>query len=297
MAIEFDRDVAIITGAGRGLGRAHALLLSELGARVVVNDIGGAADGTGADEGAAAQVVREIAARGGTAVADTNDGSTIEGAQAIIATALDTFGKLDAVVANAGILRDQSFHNVSDEDWFAVVNVHLVGTMRVLHAAYPHMREQGYGRIVTTTSAAGLWGNFGQTSYAAAKLGIVGLTRALAHEGVKRNIRANVIAPGAATRMTEALIPDGLGEKMRPEYVSPLVAYFCHPSCEATGQIISVGAGRFARVTIAVAPGQSTDEPTADWVAENFEAIAGEEELIHPGHAMEEIALLMQAER
>jgi NAD(P)-dependent dehydrogenase (short-subunit alcohol dehydrogenase family) len=295
MGIEFEGDVVIITGAGRGLGRSHALLLVDLGAQVVVNDIGGAADGTGSDDGAAVTVVREIEARGGTAVADTNDGSTIEGAGAIIDTALRSFGKIDAVVANAGILRDQSFHQVSDEDWFAVVNVHLVGTMRVLHAAYPHMRERNYGRIVTTTSAAGLWGNFGQTSYGAAKLGIVGLTRSLAHEGAKRNIKANVIAPGAATRMTDALIPPGLGDKLKPDNVSPLVAYLCHPSCEATGQIISVGGGRFARVTIAVAPGVRTEAPSADWVAENFDAIIGEDELMHPGHAMEEIALLLQA--
>src|SRR5581483_4533054 len=190
MAIAFDNDVVVITGAGRGLGRSHALLMASLGARVVVNDIGGAADGTGSDEGAAAQVVKEIETAGGTAVADTNDGSTVEGAKAIIQTAVDSFGKIDALVANAGILRDAAFHNVSDEDFFAVVNVHLVGTVRVAHAAYPLMREQGYGRIVTTTSGAGLFGNFGQTMYSAAKMGIVGFTRSLSIEGQKKGVLA-----------------------------------------------------------------------------------------------------------
>jgi NAD(P)-dependent dehydrogenase (short-subunit alcohol dehydrogenase family) len=293
--IEFDNDVVVITGAGRGLGRAHALLLSRLGARVVVNDIGGATDGTGADQGAAAAVVAEIEDQGGTAVADTHDGSTVDGAQALIASALDAFGRVDAIVANAGILRDQSFHNVSDEDFFAVVNVHLVGTVRVLHAAYPYMREQGYGRIVTTTSAVGLWGNYGQTSYATAKLGIVGFTRALAIEGAKRNIKANSIAPGAATRMTEAMISGDLADKLKPEHVSPLVAYLSHRSLEQSGQVISVGGGRFARVAIGVCPGVTTAEPTPDFVADNFDAILGEEEMIFPANAMEEIALAMQA--
>jgi NAD(P)-dependent dehydrogenase (short-subunit alcohol dehydrogenase family) len=294
MAIEFDEDVVIITGAGRGLGRAYALLLSGLGARVVVNDIGGAADGTGSDASAAASVVREIAGRGGTAVADTNDGSTVEGAQGIVKHALEAFGRVDAVVANAGILRDQSFHNVSDADFFAVVNVHLVGTVRVFHAAYPVMREQGYGRLVSTTSAAGLFGNFGQTSYAAAKLGIVGFTRALAIEGAKRNIKANVIAPMATTRLTEALIGD-LASKIQPELVSPLVAFLCHRSLEATGQVISVGGGRFARVGIGVCPGVSTPDPTPDFVAESFDAITAEDEFIFPANAMDELQLVLQA--
>jgi NAD(P)-dependent dehydrogenase (short-subunit alcohol dehydrogenase family) len=293
VAIEFDNDVVVITGSGRGLGRAHALLLSSLGARVVVNDIGGATDGTGADEGAAAAVVREIEEAGGTAVADTHDGTTVEGAEAITRSALDAFGRVDAVVANAGILRDQTFHNVSDEDFFAVVNVHLVGTVRVFRAAYPHMRAQRYGRLVSTTSASGLFGNFGQTSYAAAKLGIVGFTRALALEGAKRNINANVIAPAARTRMTEALIAD-FASKLRPELASPLVAYLCHRSTRATGQVISVGGGRFARVAIGVCPGVSTAEPTPDFVADNFDAILAEDELVFPAHAMEEMQLMFQ---
>jgi NAD(P)-dependent dehydrogenase (short-subunit alcohol dehydrogenase family) len=296
MAINFDGDVVVITGGGRGLGRAHALLMASLGARVVVNDIGGATDGTGSDEGAAASVVREIEAGGGTAVADMHDGSTVEGAKAIVQTAIDSFGRIDALVANAGILRDQAFHNVTDEDFFAVVNVHLVGTVRVCHAAYPYMREQGYGRIVTTTSGAGLFGNFGQTSYSAAKMGIAGFTRSLSIEGAKKGVLANVIAPGAKTRMTESLIPDGVGANMKPEAVAPLVAYLCHRSNEATGNIISVGGGRFARVRIGVAPGVTTEDPTADFVAENIDEILSEEELLFPNQVYEEIALIMQAQ-
>lgn len=294
MAIEFDGDVVVITGGARGLGREHALLLAALGARVVVNDIGGATDGHGEDASAAAAVVREIEERGGSAIADTNDGSTVEGAQAMIGNALERFGRIDAVVANAGILRDKSFHKISDEDFFAVVNVHLVGTVRVVHAAYPHMREQGYGRLVTTTSAAGLFGNFGQTNYAAAKMGIVGFTKALALEGARSNVRANVIAPMARTRMTEALIGD-LGGIAQPEKVSPLVACLCHPSLEASGQVFSVGAGRFARVGIGVARGVSTDDIDADFVAAHMAEIPGDKELVFPAHAYDEMRLVMIA--
>jgi NAD(P)-dependent dehydrogenase (short-subunit alcohol dehydrogenase family) len=296
MAITLENDVVVITGAGRGLGRAHALLMASLGASVVVNDIGGAADGTGSDEGAAAQVVKEIEAAGGTAVADTNNGSTVEGARAIIKSATGAFGKIDALVANAGILRDAAFHNVSDDDFFAVINVHLVGTVRVCHAAYPLMREQGYGRIVTTTSGAGLFGNFGQTSYAAAKMGIAGFTRSLSIEGQKKGVLANVIAPGAKTRMTESLMPAEMADKITPEMVSPLVAYLCSRANEATGNVFSVGGGRFARVKIGVTPGIIADEPTADYVADNIDRILNEEELVFPQQVFEEIGLMLQAQ-
>jgi NAD(P)-dependent dehydrogenase (short-subunit alcohol dehydrogenase family) len=293
MAIEFDGDVVIITGAGRGLGRAYAGLLADCGARVVVNDIGGASDGTGADEGAAAAVVREIAARGGTAVADTHDAATADGAQAIADHALDVFGRLDAVVANAGILRDQAFHKQSDEDFGAVVGVHLMGTVRMFRAAYPHMRQQRYGRLVSTTSAAGLFGNFGQTAYAAAKLGIVGFTRALALEAARYDIKANVVAPAATTRMTEALLGDRAA-LLTPDLVAPLVACLCHRSLQSTGQVISAGGGRFARVAIGVLLGVLIDEPTPELVADSLDSVLAEQELIFPGQAMDEIALLLQ---
>jgi NAD(P)-dependent dehydrogenase (short-subunit alcohol dehydrogenase family) len=293
MDIAFDADVVIVTGAARGLGRAHALLLADLGARVVVNDIGGATDGAGVDATAAASVAREIARRGGTAIADTHDGSTVDGARGMVERALAEFGRVDAVVANAGILRDRTFHNVSDEDFFAVVDVHLAGTARVFGAAYPHMREQGYGRLVATTSAAGLFGNFGQASYAAAKMGIVGLTRALALEGAARNVKVNAIAPSAATRMTEGLIDD-LAAKLDPAKVAPLVAYLCHPSLEASGQVISAGGGRFARVRIGVGRGVFSEEPDADFVAARFKQILAEEELVFPEHAFAEAQLILE---
>ncbi|GAA4025223.1 SDR family NAD(P)-dependent oxidoreductase [Streptomyces plumbiresistens] len=295
MSITFDGDVVVITGAARGLGRSHALLLARLGARVVVNDIGGTTAGSGRDEGAAATVVHEIEASSGEALADTHDASTVEGAQALIARTIDRYGRVDAVIANAGILRDQAFHNISDEDFFAVVGVHLGGTMRVFHAAYPHMRERGYGRLVATTSAAGLFGNFGQTAYSAAKAGIVGLTRSLALEGAKRNIKANVIAPGATTRMTEPLLDPRLAEKLKPAYVSPLAAYLCHPSVEVTGQVISVGAGRFARVGTGVGTGVFTDAPDADFVAAHLDEILAEPDLHFLGQASEEFPIFESA--
>lgn len=295
MSIEFDGDVVVITGAARGLGHAHAVLLAGLGARVVVNDIGSATDGSGRDASAAAAVVREIEATGGEALADTNDSATVEGAGALIAGTIKRFGRVDAVIANAGILRDRMFHNLSDADFFAVVNVHLAGTMRVFHAAYPHMRDQGYGRLVATTSSAGLWGNVGQTSYGAAKMGIVGLTRALALEGAKRNIKANVIAPGAATRMTEGVLNDK-APQFKPELVSPLVACLCHPSLQASGQVISAGAGRFARVGIGVAVGMFHGEPDPDWVAAHLDEIVAEDELRFPGQAAEEWPLFEVAQ-
>ena len=198
--ISFDGRVAIVTGAGGGLGRSHALFLASRGAKVVVNDLGGSVDGKGSDEAAAQKVVDEIAAAGGEAVASFDGVDTAEGGEKIVKTALDAFGKVDVVINNAGILRDVSFHKMTHDQWDAVMNVHLNGTYYVSKAAWNHMREAGYGRIVNTTSAAGLYGNFGQANYAAAKLGIVGLSKTLAQEGHKKGIRCNVIAPVARSR-------------------------------------------------------------------------------------------------
>jgi NAD(P)-dependent dehydrogenase (short-subunit alcohol dehydrogenase family) len=204
--VGFEGRVAIITGAGGGLGREHALLLASRGAQVVVNDLGGAVDGTGSSAGPAQQVVNEIEGLGGAAVADGNSVATQEGAEAMVKTALDAFGRVDIVINNAGILRDKSFANMTPDLWDAVIAVHLTGAYNVTRAAWPHLREQAYGRIVSTSSAAGIFGNFGQANYGAAKMGIVGLTHVWAQEGGKYNIRANAIAPVARTRMTEDLL-------------------------------------------------------------------------------------------
>ena len=209
----FDGRVAIISGAGGGLGRQHALMLASRGALVVVNDLGGAVDGTGSDKGAAERVVDEITALGGEAVADTNSVSTPEGGAAIVATAVEAFGTVDIVINNAGILRDKAFHNMDPAMYDAVLEVHLRGALNLTQPAFKIMRDKGYGRIVSTSSGAGVFGNFGQANYGAAKMGLVGLTRVLAVEGARNNVRANAIAPIALTRMTEDLL-GALGQKL-----------------------------------------------------------------------------------
>ena len=294
MAIEFNRDVVVITGAGNGLGREYALLLASLGARVVVNDIGGSIHGEGSDDSTAAAVVREITDAGGSAIADTHDGASVDGAQALIQTALDSFGQIDAVIANAGILRDKSFHKMSDEDFWKVVDVHLRGTVNVFKTVYPHMREQAYGRLVSTTSASALFGNFGQTNYAAAKLGIVGLARVIALEGKKHNILSNVIAPAARTRLTQDL-PEENAAKANPKLIAPLAAYMCHRSTTMTGEVISAGMGRFGRVRIGVTAGIYCSDPTPEWVAESMPEILADDEMIFPAAAFEEVKLMLAA--
>ena len=226
----FDGKVAIVTGAGGGLGRQHSLLLGSRGALVVVNDIGGAVDGTGGDAGPAQKVVDEIRAAGGEAVADTNSVATPEGGQAIVQTALDAFGRVDIVVNNAGILRDKSFHNMTPDLVDPVIDVHLRGAFYVTQPAWVHMREQQYGRVIVTASSAGIYGNFGQANYGAAKMGLVGLAHVLAQEGERYNIKANAIAPVAGTRMTREIFGD-LADKLDPALVSPVVAWLAHEDC------------------------------------------------------------------
>jgi 3-hydroxyacyl-CoA dehydrogenase/3a,7a,12a-trihydroxy-5b-cholest-24-enoyl-CoA hydratase len=238
--LAFDGRVALVTGAGAGLGRSHALLLASRGAKVVVNDLGGSAHGGGKSSAAADAVVAEIKAAGGQAVA--NYDSVEEGAK-IVQCALDTFGGIDIVVNNAGILRDTSFQKLSEEDWDLIYRVHVLGSFRVTHAAWNHMRDKGYGRIVFTASAAGIYGNFGQANYAMAKLGLVGLSNTLAIEGRKKNVLVNTIAPIAGSRLTETVLPKELTDALKPEFVSPLVAYLCHESCEETGGLFEVGGG------------------------------------------------------
>lgn len=272
--IDFTGRVAIITGAGGGLGRAHALLLAERGANVVVNDLGGSRDGSGAGSLMADAVVAEIVAAGGNAVANYDGVHTWSGGQGIVKTALDTFGRVDVVVNNAGILRDTSFTNLTQDALEAVINVHLSGAFHVTHAAWPLMRAQGYGRIVMTTSGSGLYGNFGQANYAAAKMGLVGLMRTLAIEGVKYNIAVNAIAPAATSRMTEDVFPAALLDKFDPAFVSPLVALLASEASVVSGNIYSVGGGHYARVAIVEGAGASFDQvPTLEALQEAFAAV------------------------
>jgi len=290
--VGFEGKVAIITGAGGGLGREHALLLASRGAQVVVNDLGGAVDGTGSSAGPAQKVVEEIEAAGGVAVADANSVATQEGAEAMVKTALDAFGRVDIVINNAGILRDKSFKNMTPDLWDAVIAVHLTGAFNVTRAAWPHFCGQAYGRIVSTSSAAGIFGNFGQANYGAAKMGIVGLTRVWAQEGAKYNIRANAIAPVAKTRMTEDLL-GALVEKIAPELVSPVVAYLASEECEVTGEIYSVGGGRVSRIFIAEAPGYFKKDLTIEDVRDNWDAIRAEENYVIPTGVNDEFGKLL----
>lgn len=279
--IGFDGRVAIITGAGGGLGRQHALELARRGARIVVNDLGGSVHGDGGDVGPAQTVVQEIVDLGGEAVADTNSVASPEGGRAIVQTAIDAFGTVDIVVNNAGILRDKSFHNLDQAMIEAVIQVHLLGAFYVTQPAFQVMREKGYGRIVSTSSNSGLLGNFGQANYGAAKMGLVGLTNVLAIEGRKFNIRANAIAPVAATRMTEGLFED-LIDKMDPALVSPLVAYLASEACEVTGEIYSAAGGVISRFFVGLTPGYYNPRLTAEDIADHLADIRNEDGYIVP---------------
>jgi 3-hydroxyacyl-CoA dehydrogenase/3a,7a,12a-trihydroxy-5b-cholest-24-enoyl-CoA hydratase len=243
--LRFDGRVAIVTGAGNGLGRSHALLLASRGARVVVNDLGGGATGAGKSSSAADKVVEEIKAAGGEAVASYD---SVEDGDKIVQTALDTWKRIDIVVNNAGILRDTSFKKLSDDDWDLIYRVHVRGSYKVTKAAWDHMQEAGFGRIIFTASAAGIYGNFGQSNYAMAKLGLVGLSNTLAIEGRKKNVLVNTIAPIAGSRLTETVLPKNITDALKPEYVSPLVAWLVHESCEETGGLFEVGGGLFTKL-------------------------------------------------
>ncbi|HVJ90079.1 MAG TPA: SDR family NAD(P)-dependent oxidoreductase, partial [Labilithrix sp.] len=243
--LRFDGRVAIVTGAGNGLGRSHALLLASRGCKVVVNDLGGGATGAGKSSAAADKVVEEIKAAGGEAVANYD---SVEDGDKIVKTALDTWNRIDIVINNAGILRDTSFKKLTDEDWDLIYRVHVRGSYKVTKAAWEHMLEAGYGRIIFTASAAGIYGNFGQANYSMAKLGLVGLSNTLAIEGKKKNVLANTIAPIAGSRLTETVLPKNITDALRPEYVSPLVAWLCHESCEENGGLFEVGGGLFTKL-------------------------------------------------
>jgi NAD(P)-dependent dehydrogenase (short-subunit alcohol dehydrogenase family) len=289
----FDGKVAVITGAGGGLGREHALLLAERGARVVVNDLGGAVDGTGGDDAPAQQVANEINAAGGIAIANGDSVATPEGGAAIIQSALDEFGRVDIVVNNAGILRDKTFHNMTDDLLTPVVDVHLKGAFYVTRPAWVHMREQGYGRVINTASASGIIGNFGQTNYGAAKMSLVGFTNVLALEGAKHNIKANAIAPVARTRMTEELLGP-MADKVDPKEVAPLVAYLAHEDCPVNGETFSVGGGRVARFFVGLTRGWCAPGHSVEDVRDRWDDVENQDGYLVPETTADEFRLLAE---
>jgi NAD(P)-dependent dehydrogenase (short-subunit alcohol dehydrogenase family)/acyl dehydratase len=281
--IRFDGRVAIVTGAGAGLGRAYALELARRGAKVVVNDLGGARDGSGGGSSRAADlVVEEIRALGGQAAANYDSVTTPEGGEAIVRTALETFGAVDIVINNAGILRDKSMLKMEPENWNAVLDVHLHGAYHVSRPAFAAMREKRYGRILMTTSAAGLYGNFGQTNYSAAKMGLVGLMNALKLEGEKYNIKINTIAPLAATRLTEDILPPDLFARMKPDYAVPIALFLCSEQCPVSGNIYNAGLGFYNRAAVAtgrgVAPKGEEYYSTIEQIRDHIDKIASLDE-------------------
>jgi NAD(P)-dependent dehydrogenase (short-subunit alcohol dehydrogenase family) len=290
--IGYDGQVAIITGSGGGLGREHALELARRGARVVINDLGGSVSGEGHEEGPAHKTAQEINDLGGEAVADTNSVATPEGGQAIVQTAIDAFGTVDIVINNAGILRDKTFHNMTPELLNPVIDVHLRGAFFVTQPAYVIMREKGYGRIVNTSSNSGILGNFGQSNYGAAKMGLVGFTRVLANEGRRHNIKANAIAPVAKTRMTEELL-GAFGDALDPKLVTPVVAWLASADVDVTGEIYSVAGGTVSRFFIGLTPGYYNANLTVEDVRDNWAEIRNEDGYIVPEGPNDELKKLV----
>jgi NAD(P)-dependent dehydrogenase (short-subunit alcohol dehydrogenase family) len=266
--------VVAVTGAGNGLGREYALVLARAGARVVVNDLGGSRDGSGSDAAAADAVVEEIRAAGGEAAASYDTVAEAAGGAAVVATALEAFGRIDGVVANAGILRDSAFHKMSEADWDAVQKVHLSGAFHVLRAAWPHFREQRHGRVVVAASTSGIYGNFGQANYGAAKGGLIGLIRTLAIEGGRYGILANAIAPMAATRMTADIAAPELLEKLSPAHVAPVVGHLVSDECTDSGSVFVAGGGQVHRVAQFMTKGVTfSDVPSIEQVADRWSEV------------------------
>ena len=293
--VSFENRTVIVTGAGNGLGKAYALELGSRGARVVVNDLGGAVDGSGSGSTPADEVVNEIIANGGEAVANYDSVATKEGGESIVQTAIDNFGTVDAVVNNAGILRDKSFAKMEEEDLNAIIDVHLKGTFFVCQPAFIQMKEQGYGRFVNVSSPSGLFGNFGQLNYGAAKMGIVGLTNVLAIEGAKYNIKANVIAPNAATRMTEELFGEDMSKLLTVDNITPLVVYLASEQCDVTHEIFSAGGGRFARIGISTDVGYFNASAKAEDIFANIGEIRDLSNPIYPTSLADELPLFNEA--
>ena len=274
MSLDFTDKVVIVTGAGGGLGKAHALDFARRGAKVVVNDLGGSVDGSAGTSAAAEEVVAEILAAGGKAIANGSSVTDDDGVANMISQTMDAFGRIDVLVNNAGVLRDKSFAKMEIEDFTFVVDVHLFGTMKPTKAVWPIMKEQCYGRIMVTSSSSGLYGNFGQANYGAAKLGVVGFINTLKLEGQKDNIHINALAPVAWTRMTSNLMPPEMEEMLKPEQVTPAVVFMCSEEAP-TGRIICAGAGAFASAQIIESRGMYLGaDPTAEQVAENWEQIS-----------------------
>jgi len=284
-----DGKVAIVTGAGGGLGRAHAMLLAKEGASVVVNDLGGSRDGTGAGHSMADKVVEEIKAAGGKAVANYGSVTSEADAKSMVETAVKEFGKLDILIANAGILRDKSFKNMTDDMWDTVINVHLRGTYLTTKAAYDHMIEQGSGgRIIMTSSTSGLLGNFGQTNYGAAKAGIAGFMRCLWLEGMKYGITVNVLAPTALSRMTEDILPEGVQESFPPENVSPAIVWLCTDEAkDISGRQWLVAGNTVQLLSWQLTPIATKDLAEGPWdVADIGERILASKDTWPPGNPM-----------
>jgi len=293
MSLLYTDRVAVVTGAGNGLGRAYALQFAERGAKVVVNDLGGSFKGEGSSQRAADKVVEEIKAKGGQAVANYD---SVEDGDKIIDTAIKAFGRVDILVNNAGILRDKSFLRITDEDWDIINRVHLRGSYKVTKAAWNHMKENGYGRIIMTCSTSGIYGNFGQTNYAAAKMGVFGFANALALEGAKYNIFTNTIAPNAGSRMTETIMPSEIVQTLKPEFVAPIVLLLSHESCQENGSLFEVGGGfcaklRWERAAGAVLP--LNQKLTPELFQANWGKITDFKNSTHPANQRESSEVIM----
>jgi len=291
--LRYDGKVAVITGGGNGLGRAYALLFGSRGAKVVVNDLGTSIKGDGADATPAQKVVNEIKALGGEAVANYD---SVENGDKIIKTAIDNFGRVDILVNNAGILRDTSFVKMKEDDWDKIFAVHTKGAYKVTRAAWEYMRQQNYGRIIMTASAAGIYGNFGQANYSAAKLSLYGFSNTLAIEGESKNIHCNTIAPIAGSRMTETVMPSELVAALRPEFIAGLVAYLCHENTTENGGLFEVGAGwvsklRWERTKGVFLP--PTTPPTPEQIKDNWQVVTNWDGATHPSSAQDAIGLMV----
>jgi len=276
MAISFEGQVAVVTGAGGGLGRAYAIDLAKRGAKVVVNDLGGDPFGQGENRSPAQKVVDEIKEAGGEAVPNYDSVASYDGGFNIVKTAIDNYERLDVVICNAGILRDVAFHNMSEDDWDKIFGVHIKGSFTVLRAAWPVFRQQSYGRVVLTTSSSGIYGQFGQANYAAAKTGMLGLMNVLKQEGAKYNVMVNTVAPVAGTRLTQTVMPQEMVDKLVPELVVPAVVFMASNENHDSGFVIEAGAGNFNRAAIVKGPGirpGMDDLKDAEWIQQNWAAV------------------------